>query len=138
MRFDILGPLEAHDGERRLELGGSRQRRLLAILLVNRNELVSADRLIEDLWGGEPPPTAAKSLQAHVSRLRKALGGNGRVLTQSGGYTLAVGPDDVDATRFERLFADGRERFAAGDAEGAAAGLADALRLWHGRPLAEY
>jgi DNA-binding SARP family transcriptional activator len=138
MEFKILGPLEVSDEGRVLELGGSRQRQLLAILLLHANEVVSADRLIDYLWGAEPPATAAKSLQVHVSRLRKALGREGLLLTRSGGYTLAVGADKLDAARFERLAERGRERLAAGDAEGAAAELNGALRLWRGQPLADF
>ena len=73
MEFRILGPLEVDDDGRAVELGGARQRALLAILLLHRGEVVGADRLIEELYDGRPPATAAKSLQAHVSRLRQAL-----------------------------------------------------------------
>ena len=89
MDFRILGPLEVHDDGRPLELGGARQRALLAILLLQRGHVVTADRLIEDLYGGRPPATAAKSVQAHVSRLRRALGQEGRLRTRAGGYGRA-------------------------------------------------
>jgi DNA-binding SARP family transcriptional activator len=138
MDFKILGPLEVSDEGRLLDLEGVRQRQLLALLLLHPNEVVSADELIDQLWGGDPPPTAAKSLQVYVSRLRKALGRDNLLLTRSGGYTLALDPDDLDAARFERLVERGRGRLAAGDAEGAAADLNDALRLWRGRPLADF
>jgi DNA-binding SARP family transcriptional activator len=85
MRFGILGPLEvAHDGGRQVVLGGRKQRSVLAILLVHANEVVSADRL-KELWSGRPPPSAATSLQAHVSRLRRALGDDQRIVTTAGG-----------------------------------------------------
>src|SRR6266404_4709955 len=138
MDFKILGPLEVADEGRELELGGSRQRQLLAILLLHRNELVSSDRLIDHLWGTEPPPTAAKGLQVHISRLRKALGAGGRLVTHAGGYTLRAGVEDVDAARFEQLVERGRECLAAGDAAEAAADLREALGLWRGRPLADF
>ena len=94
MEFRILGPLEViHDG-RTLDLGGARQRALWAVLLLHRRVPVSSDRLIEDVYGDRAPPSAAKSLQAHVSRLRKALGGDGRVLTRGGGYVLEAGTDE--------------------------------------------
>ena len=96
MDFRILGPLEVEDDGRSVELGGARQRALLAILVLRRNEVVAADRLVEDLYGGRPPPTAAKSLQAHVSRLRKTLG-VGRLVTRGHGYSLETHPDEVDA-----------------------------------------
>ncbi len=73
MDYRILGPLEVCDGDRMVELGGDKQRALLAVLLLHAGEVVSGDRLIDDLWGERPPPAALKALQAHVSRLRKAL-----------------------------------------------------------------
>src|SRR5215470_14169471 len=81
VQFRLLGPLEALDGERRVELGRPKQRALLAVLLVHANQVVSLDRLIEELWGEEPPPQAAASLQTYVSNLRRALepGGPARV-----------------------------------------------------------
>ncbi len=138
MDFKILGPLEVADEGRPLELGGTRQRQLLAILLLHSNEVVSSDRLIDHLWGVKPPPTAAKSLQAHVSRLRKALGAGGRLVTHGSGYTLTAGIDDIDASRFERLVERGRELLSAGDAGGAAADLHEALQLWRGPPLSDF
>lgn len=138
MDFKILGSLEAADEGRPLELGGSRQRQLLAILVLHPNEVVSSDRLIDHLWGAEPPPTAAKSLQVHVSRLRKALGARGGLVTHGSGYTLTAGVDDIDAARFERLVERGRGRLSAGDAGGAAADLHDALQLWRGPPLSDF
>ena len=138
MDFKILGPLEVAEEGRPLELGGSRQRQLLAILLLHPNEVVSSDRLIDHLWGAKPPPTAAKSLQAHVSRLRKALGAGGRLATHGSGYTLTAGVDDIDAARFERLVERGRERLATSDAEGATADLREALQLWRGPPLSDF
>ena len=74
MEFRILGPLEAREGEEFLLLGPQKQRRaLLAVLLLNANRTVSFDRLVEDLWGAQPPDSAAKVIQTHVSRLRKVL-----------------------------------------------------------------
>ena len=73
VQFRLLGPLEAQDGERRVELGRPKQRVLLAVLLVHANHVVSVDRLVEELWGEEPPPQAAASVQTYVSNLRRAL-----------------------------------------------------------------
>jgi DNA-binding SARP family transcriptional activator len=137
MDFRILGPLEVDDDGRSVELGGARQRALLAILLLRRNEVVTTDRLIEDLYGGRPPPTAAKSLQAHVSRLRGALRPESRLHTRGGGYVLEIGSDELDADRAAQLLADGRRARAAGDHDAAALSLAAALRLWRGPPLAD-
>ena len=97
MRFGILGPFEVADGEgRELALGGRKQRSVLAILLLHAGEVVSSDRLIEELWGERAPATAAKTVQVYVSRLRKALG-EGVVVTRAGGYGLRVTGVEVDA-----------------------------------------
>ena len=80
MDFRILGPLEVRDDGVELPLGGGKQRSLLALLLLHPNESLSSDRLVDELWGEQPPPTAAKILQNHVSQLRRVLG-NGRLQT---------------------------------------------------------
>jgi DNA-binding SARP family transcriptional activator len=90
MEFRLLGPLEVVEHDRVLVLGGGRQRALFAVLLLHANEVVSADRLIDGLWGQSPPATAGKIVQVYVSRLRKELG-NGRLVTRSPGYVLRVG-----------------------------------------------
>jgi predicted ATPase/DNA-binding SARP family transcriptional activator len=138
MEFRFLGPLEVFVEDRRLELGARKQRQLLAILLVHANELVSADRLIDGLWGAKPPATAVKGLQVHLSRLRKALGRDDLLVTRSGGYTLLAAVEEIDASRFELLASRGRERLAAGDIEGASADLHESLRMWRGAPLADF
>jgi DNA-binding SARP family transcriptional activator len=137
MDFRILGPLEVENGGRTLDLGGARQRALLAILLLHRGKLVSASRLIDDLYGAQPPATAAKSLQAHMSRLRKALGTPTRIESRAGGYTLRLEPDELDADRFEARHEAGRAALSAGRAEEAAGELDEALSLWRGPPLAD-
>ena len=142
MDFRILGSLEVVDGTRRLALGGRKSRALLALLLLHANEALSADRLIDDLWGDDPPATAGKSLQVQISRLRKALGNDaapdraaGLIVTRDGGYELVVDPERVDARRFERLVADGRAELAANRATSAVTTLEGALALWRGAPL---
>jgi DNA-binding SARP family transcriptional activator len=141
MDFRILGSLQVLDEGRVVALGGSKQRALLGLLLLHANETLSADRLIDELWGEHPPATAAKTVQVHISRLRKALAaGAGRgsedvVLTREHGYELALDPERLDATRFERLVAAGRDDVAAGDPESAVSALEDALSMWRGRPL---
>ncbi len=134
--FRILGPLEVVDHERPVRLGGPKQRALLAILLLGRGEVVSSDRVIDQLWGERPPATAAKTLQGYVSHLRKALG-NEVLLTRGGGYLLQTAPDQVDAERFEMIVADARRALAAGDASHARKRLDEALGLWRGEPLAD-
>ncbi len=137
MNFRILGPLEVEEDSRAVDLGGARQRALLAILLVHRGEVVSVDRLIEDLYGARPPATAGKSLQAHISRLRKALGSDNRLHTRAGGYVLELLDSELDADRFGRLSDEGRDALSRGEAERAAQLLEEALALWRGPPLAD-
>jgi DNA-binding SARP family transcriptional activator len=134
MDYRILGPLEVSDGVRSVELGGARARALLAIFLLQRNEVVPLERLREHLYGANQPATGAKSIQAHISRLRRALGADA-LRTRGGGYVLEVDPDDVDADRFARLLATGRAAATAGDAAGAERSFSDALALWRGSPL---
>jgi eukaryotic-like serine/threonine-protein kinase len=136
MEFLILGPLEANAGGRKLALGGARQRSLLAMLLLHPNEVVSSDRLIEELWGGGGSKDGAKALQVAVARLRKALESGTEedlLLTRPPGYELRLAPGQLDLQRFERLVAEAR----AADPATAAAKLRDALALWRGPPLAD-
>ena len=137
MEYRILGPLEVAANGRAVPLGGTKQRALLAVLLLHRNAVVPTERLVEDLWGADPPATAAKTVQVHVSRLRKALG-TAALETRAGGYALNVDAASVDLRRFEELTRDGRARLAAGDPAGARAALAEALALWRGPPLADF
>jgi DNA-binding SARP family transcriptional activator/class 3 adenylate cyclase/tetratricopeptide (TPR) repeat protein len=138
MDFRILGPLEVLDEGREVALGGSKQRALLAVLVLHANETLSTDRLIEELWGEHQPATAAKTVQVHVSRLRKALAGGGDlIVTRERGYRLEVDPDWLDAHRFERLLAQARDELGAEHPEDAAASLERALALWRGEPLAD-
>jgi predicted ATPase/DNA-binding SARP family transcriptional activator len=139
MRFGILGPLEvADDGGRRVGLGGHKQRSVLAVLLLHANEAVSPDRLVEDLWPGGPPASAATSLQAHVSRLRRALGDGPRIVTAGGGYVIRVAPGELDLERFERLVEEGGVAISTEDWELAAGKLREALGLWRGPPLSDF
>jgi DNA-binding SARP family transcriptional activator len=133
MEFRLLGPLEARAGGGLLPLGGAKQRALLALLLLNANRVVARERLVDELWGEQPPETAVESLQVYVSRLRKVLP-KGALVTRPPGYALEVDPEAIDLQRFERLVAEARE------AEPAQASrlLAEALALWRGPPLAEF
>ena len=128
MEFRILGPLEVVDEERPVVLQRGKQLALLAYLLLHPNELVSADRLIDALWGERPPPTAAKILQNAVSQLRRALGED-RLVTQAPGYRFRLEQGELDLHRFEQLAQEGRQK---GDARV----LRDALAIWRGEPLA--
>lgn len=143
VEFRILGPVEGFIDGRPLALAGAKQRALLAILLVRANEVVSIDSLIDELWGEEPPATARKSVQMHISRLRREIeraGGNGSsaaIVTRPPGYVLRLEGDELDLHRFERLVEQARGAREAEDAEASAALLREALGLWRGIPLAD-
>jgi DNA-binding SARP family transcriptional activator/ABC-type branched-subunit amino acid transport system substrate-binding protein len=145
MEFRILGPLEVAEHGSRLEVGRGKERSVLAILLLHANEVISSERLIDDLWGDEPPATAAKSVQVFVSRLRKALasagsGGSadGVLLTRGGGYALCVEPGQLDAESFEQGLTEAERSLAAGAPEEASETLRRVLALWRGPALADF
>jgi DNA-binding SARP family transcriptional activator/tetratricopeptide (TPR) repeat protein len=132
MEFRLLGPLEVVEHGRSCLLGGRKQRSLLALLLLNANDVVSTDRIVDELWGESPPATVAKSVQVYVSRLRKELG-HDRLVTREPGYLLRVEPAELDLDRFRRLVGE-----ADGGPPGAAAErLREALALWRGSPIAD-
>jgi DNA-binding SARP family transcriptional activator len=142
MDIRVLGPLELWDGER-VPLGGLRQRGVLADLVLHANEVVSTERLVDDLWGESPPPTAAKMIHNSVSQLRKVFDDGEpesrgvELLTRSGGYMLRVEPERLDSYRFERLVEEGRNTLTDGAARVAAGMLRTALALWRGAPFAD-
>ncbi|WP_285705958.1 BTAD domain-containing putative transcriptional regulator [Microtetraspora sp. NBRC 16547] len=137
MQFGILGPLEVLTvtGES-ISIGGRRPRALLALLLLDAGRLVGVDRLIDGQYGDDPPAGAANAIQAHVSRLRRALPPD-LIEFHGAGYRLAVDPEDVDVHRFERLAREGHRFLTAGHHERAARSLKDALDLWRGPALAD-
>jgi DNA-binding SARP family transcriptional activator len=140
MQFRLLGPVEVEDQGRLLPLGSAKQRALLAILLLHANEVVSRDRLIDDLWGERPPPSAPHSLDVYVSRLRKTLQANGGeqiLVTRPGGYLLRLEPEQLDLARFERLAKDGQGALAGGDCVAAAERFRQALAFWRGEALGD-
>jgi predicted ATPase/DNA-binding SARP family transcriptional activator len=137
MEFGILGPLEVRADGRTVALGGARPRAVFAVLALHANQPVTAERLAVALWGEDAPSSAVKTVQVYVARLRKALDDPDALVTTPAGYRLRVRPDELDAERFERQVADGREALAAGHAEHAAAQLREALGLWRGAPLAD-
>ena len=139
MRYRLLGPLEISDGDRSLALGKGRQRSVLTLLLLHRNEAVSSDRLIDALWGDRPPATAAKILQNHIAQLRRALDDreSRRLVTRGRGYLLKVADGEVDLDRFERLVDEGGGALASDRPIDAARLLREALALWRGPPLAD-
>jgi DNA-binding SARP family transcriptional activator len=135
MEFKILGPLEVWAGDTDVTSRSAKQRLLLSVLLLNANEVVSSDRLVEVLWGDEPPETS-KALQMHVSQLRKSLA-PGVLVTRSPGYELQLAPDDLDAQRFEAAVDEGKAALGAGRPAEARRVLRDALELWRGPPFAD-
>ena len=137
MDFRILGPIEVVDGDRRLALGGPKQRALLALLLLHANEVVPSDRLIDELWGGEDREEAIRALQVAISRLRRALVPGRAVVTRSPGYELRIDDEQIDVKRFEALLNAGRWALADGDARSARRAFDSALGMWRGSPLAE-
>ena len=138
MDIRLLGPLEAiADDGVVLPIGGGKQRALLAALALEAGRTLSVQRLVEELWGVDPPETAPKMVQIGVSQLRRVLPA-GTLATRPPGYLLDVPAETVDLTRFERLVHDGRARLAAGDPSAASALLHEATALWRGPALAEF
>jgi DNA-binding SARP family transcriptional activator len=138
MDYRILGPLELVDGSIPLTLSGGRQRALLALLLIHRNEAVPSEQLIDALWGERPPPSAPKALQNAVLQIRRALGDKATALvTEHGGYLLRVADGELDADRFAALAAVGRAALDEGDPAAAASKLREALGLWRGPPFTD-
>ncbi len=137
IEFRILGPFEVSGRGKPLEVGAGKQRALLALLVLSPGEVVSTDRLIDALWGEDPPASALNSVHVYVSQLRKAFS-NGRLQTRGQGYLLALEPEELDLGRFERLLGEGRALLATGQPEGAAETLRAALALWRGPPLSDF
>ena len=137
MEVRLFGELEALDGGVPVPVRGAKQRALLALLALRRGQPVSADRLIDVLWGDGQAANPANALQAQIGQLRRTLG-PAAILTTEAGYALTAGPDEVDVVRFERLVAKGQRLAADGEMAPASAALGEALRLRRGEPLAEF
>ncbi|MBB2911136.1 DNA-binding SARP family transcriptional activator [Streptosporangium becharense] len=143
--FRVLGPVEAHSGEDELDLGGLRQRAVLARLLVARGQVVPVDSLLYDLWDDDAAKGAQSGLQVYISRLRRVLepgrprGGPNRLLvTVASGYALRAAPEQVDALRFESLVRSAGEQLEGDDPASARVSLEKALGLWRGTPYADF
>ena len=144
MELRILGPTEVrHDGSP-VSLRGAKPRQLLVLLAMRPNRPVLAEELIEELWEGEPPPSAATALRVHIARLRGVLelerspsAPSGRLPAGPHGYLLRVEPDELDVQRFERLIVLAREAESHGDAAAAVPRLTEALDMWRGPALAD-
>ena len=137
MHARILGSFQLEEGGRRIPVGGVRQRAVLVSLLLHANEVVPSEQLLMDLWGEDSPLSAANSLQAAISRLRRVLP-PGRLITRAPGYALRIFPEELDVSQFEQLVSEGREALTAGAAEEAARTLRQALSLWQGPALADF
>jgi DNA-binding SARP family transcriptional activator len=131
----VLGPVEAHRDEQPVAVRGPRQRALLGCLALRAGQVVSTDRLVEDLWGDEAPAGAATTLRAYVSYLRAAFEDSAVVVARKPGYVLALPDDAIDAFRFEAQAAEGRRLLQAGSLDAAAVRLRGALALWRGAVL---
>ncbi len=133
MEFSILGPLRVAGPDGEIEIRAPKQRSLLAMLLLShRQDVVSAERLIDALWGEHPPPTASKALQVNISQLRRALGAE-TIITRPSGYRIALEPGQLDVERFETLVEQSRGK----SHEDAAELLHQALALFRGPPLTD-
>jgi DNA-binding SARP family transcriptional activator/WD40 repeat protein len=140
LEFRLLGPLEVWRNGEPIPLGGERQRALLALLLLHANELVTTERLVDQLFGGDESDGTVNALRVAVSRLRRLLDDgedNGVVLTRSGGYLLRAQPDQVDAALFEQELEDGQRLLAAGEMAAASAALREALARYRGPVLGD-
>src|SRR2546423_3580306 len=137
MRVRLFGELEAEQAGVPVPVRGAKQRALLALLALRPGQPVSADRLIDVLWGDGQAANPANALQAQIGQLRRTFGAAG-VITTEAGYALDVGPDEVDAVRFEHLVAQGQRLAEAGQAADASAALGEALGLRRGEPLADF
>ncbi len=139
LRIELLGPVEAWVDDRPVALGGQRPRALLALLALTGGRVVTVDRLIDELWGEEPPARARDSLQMHVSRLRKGLveagAGSGRLVSQAGGYLLELQPGERDVDRWQQALDRARRARADGEPRVARDGVEEALGVWRGQPL---
>ncbi|HTI77361.1 MAG TPA: BTAD domain-containing putative transcriptional regulator, partial [Mycobacterium sp.] len=131
MELGVLGPLQVRQYGLPVTIPGAKPRAVLTMLGLYGGSVVSADTLVELLWGVDPPRTAAKALQTHVSALRRTLG-DGFVLTEGTGWTLST--TEIDASRYKLAVKKGREAVAAGDASRAVADFDEALNLWRGTP----
>jgi DNA-binding SARP family transcriptional activator/streptogramin lyase len=137
VQYRILGPLEVVVDGTAMPLGPAKERALLGILLLHANQVVSAERLVDELWGENPPRSAPKVVQVYVSQLRKRFDGSAQIATQPPGYVVTVGADDLDAVRFEQLVAEARALADAGDPAAAVDRFDSALDLWRGPVLAD-
>jgi DNA-binding SARP family transcriptional activator/WD40 repeat protein/KaiC/GvpD/RAD55 family RecA-like ATPase len=145
LTVDVLGQLRAMRAGRMLDIGGTKEQRVLAVLAAARGDVVLVDELVEALWASSPPRTAERSVHAYVARLRKAIepsrerGAPPRfIVTEGRGYRLTLGEELLDSVRFERLTSSARESIASGHALRGRRALDEALWLWRGTPFQDH
>jgi DNA-binding SARP family transcriptional activator len=138
VRVGVLGPLEVRAHGQQIDVAGPIPRRLLAFLATRPERFLSVDALMDGLWGDDPPAAARATLQSHVARLRRSLGGTGAIVGGPAGYRLAVDAADVDAFSFAAAVQDGHRALAGGDPAAAAAALSAGPALWRGEAFAEF
>jgi eukaryotic-like serine/threonine-protein kinase len=144
VRLAVLGPLEVRGPQGPVDVSPGKQRVILALLVLGANEVVSRDRLVDELWGDAPPPNAVKALQVHVAQLRRSLAAalgdeaaRSLLVTRSPGYVIHLEADDLDLARFEAALGEARRALDAGDPARAHARVTEGLALWRGSPLAD-
>ncbi|HLT09676.1 MAG TPA: BTAD domain-containing putative transcriptional regulator [Micromonosporaceae bacterium] len=140
LQYRILGPIEVWCGSHQVALGGPRQRLVLAVLLIHANQVVSMDRLVDEIWPERPPPSALANVRTYVAGLRSALpsrNGSGPITSRPGGYLLNVGSEELDLTLYESLVATSAAARSRNDLPAEVAALERAAALWRGTPLAD-
>jgi DNA-binding SARP family transcriptional activator len=139
MRFRMLGPLLVDDGASWSAIRAAQQRLVAALLLLEAGRTVPVERLVDELWGERPPPSAAATVRGYVMRLRRLLGGGpgSPLVTRGRGYELVAEDGDIDARVFSGLVTSARQALAGGHPETAAAKLSQGLALWRGPALAD-
>jgi DNA-binding SARP family transcriptional activator/Tfp pilus assembly protein PilF len=135
LRYELLGPLRAWRGEVPVGLGGAKQQTVLAVLLLEPNRPVPVEKIINTVWGSEPPPSVTHLVQTYVSRLRQLLDLGRALVSTDAGYLLRADPDQLDVTFFDRHVAAALRHHERGDRAAAAGEVAAALALWRGEPL---
>jgi DNA-binding SARP family transcriptional activator len=140
VQFRVLGPLAVESNGRAVHVAGTQRRRLLALLASRAGRVASVELIVDSLWGDDPPPSAVKTIQSHVVRLRRSLAQvEGELIeTVPGGYRLAVDAEWVDAGQFERLAKRGEELVRSGDHAAAIDVLVEAAELWRGPAYVEF
>src|SRR5690348_8095772 len=132
LQLDVLGPVRVRRDATELPPGPTQRRAVLAVLVCHANRSVPVPRLVDAVWGDDPPRTATKNLQVHVYHLRQLLGDANRIALHGNAYALRAAPEEIDAVRFERGVVAAREALDRDDPELAVRHTTAALELWRG------